>query len=459
MVRRRPAEGGGSVASGPLRRAFTLVEMLVVMGIFAILAALAAASWVSMTRRASREGAAERVMDVLRQARLSAADTGRGAVVRIDPERNLLYGLSTRIEAAWHFDELSSTGEPDEFITPGARSMHGTYHDPPPDDLVEGTLGLCLAFDGSGTFVDCGRYPVYDQTDGIRLEAYVRPQPESGDATKAFGIIAKWDGSKGYRLYLDCEEDTGTGKYSLKGYLTTEETPIQVSSTAPHAQNVTIPGYQWSHVALECDGSEARLVCNGIVVHSKPQYARMEPAGRERLLIGAVGPYDPNGSPPDPPEAYFRGLIDEPRLLSVAGGQRITLPDRVRLVASDERVYFDDQGNLDLSYHNQDVYVSVGDPYQAAFLDSGIDETADTLRVGPRNPFPPTGGAVMVGDVAAAAPMEVMTYDVANGADLNELNRRKYGTQEREHDEGEDIYFARVVRLGRTGLVSKEGDW
>ncbi|MFO8006938.1 MAG: LamG-like jellyroll fold domain-containing protein, partial [Candidatus Brocadiia bacterium] len=448
-----PAEGDratssccGTAAPGRGLSAFTLIEMLVVMGIFAIMAALAAASWVSMTRRASREGAAERVMDVLRQARLSAADTGRGAVVRIDPDRNLLYGLSSRIRGAWHFDEVEGN------TTPGARSMDGTYYNPP-DSPVQGAVGLCLDFDGSSTFVDCGRFPVYDQTDGIRLEAYV--SPEGASAGDQLGVMAKWwedaTDEVGYRLYLHCEDGADRGLYSIRGDVVTEDATVSLDSSP-----VQMPGYQWGQVAMECDASEARLLYNGIVMDTAVQTALIEPARGQRLLIGAVGPYEPGTTPPTD---YFNGRIDEPRLLSVAGGQRIALPDRVRLSPSDRLIHFDEQGNLDLNYHSRDVYVALGDPYQAAILDENLTSGETDVTVRPRNPFPPAGGIVMVGDVAAETQMEVMTYDTGAGMDLTGVERGQYGTRARGHSEGEDVYFTRAVRLGHTGLVSKEGNW
>ncbi len=159
---------------------FTLIELLVVMGIMAVLAGITVASYVGITQRASRQGARDNVMDVLRQARVSAVDTGRGAVVRLEPATATspatVYGISSNVIGAWHFEEVSGT------TTPGAQRYDGTFEDnagnpaaaPVP---VPGKLGLALPFDGSH-FVDCGNASIWNQTTGIRLEAWVEPDAD-----------------------------------------------------------------------------------------------------------------------------------------------------------------------------------------------------------------------------------------------------------------------------------------
>ena len=121
-----------------------MIELLVVMGIMAVMAGITAASFVGVTRRASREGARENIMDVLRQARVSAVDTGRGAVVRIDPAANSIYGIATNVIGAWHFEEVNGDQlHARRAALTTARSTVGTT-------LVSGKLGLAFHFNGTG---------------------------------------------------------------------------------------------------------------------------------------------------------------------------------------------------------------------------------------------------------------------------------------------------------------------
>ena len=96
------------------------------MAIMAVMAGITAASFVGVTRRASREGARENIMDVLRQARVSAVDTGRGAVVRIDAATNGIYGIATTVIGAWHFEEIDGSGKTPAraATTAGSTALH-----------------------------------------------------------------------------------------------------------------------------------------------------------------------------------------------------------------------------------------------------------------------------------------------------------------------------------------------
>ena len=112
----------------------------------------------------------------------------------------------------------------------------------------------------------------------------------------------------------------------------------------------------------------------------------MQPDRADNLEIG-------RGIVAPPTEGYFLGLIDEPRVISIAGGAPVTLPQRVPLTANYQVVHFDSQGFLDPAYHSDDVYIALGDPYQSAPLAADVTDTDDTgdpitLAAG-RNPFPP----------------------------------------------------------------------
>lgn len=453
------------------RTGFTLIEMLVVMSIVAVLGVLTALSMVAIGRRSSREGAAEDVMGILRQARLSAVDSGRGALVRISSVERTLYGLSSTIEAAWHFEEV----DPISNVTPGAKRMDGTIIDTdvPPTLVVQpGAVGLCLDFDGTDDYVDCLRYPVYDPTDGIRLEAYVRPEGATADR-ELFGVIAKMDQAGGAGYSLGLEYRLSRDAYVVHGgfFINDPALPdgIHLASyyydtATTTEEGMTLAGSRWHHVAMEFDGYEARLFVNGVLVdldsyrasentgvdrnpvwdpveHTDKTFstpARIKPARASNLEIGRAY-YQ---FPPPPAYRYFQGRIDEPKLLSVAGGRRVALPERVPIVASNPVIHFDRQGHLDIAYHSgQDVSVGLGDPYQAAELAEDKGATLDLLT---SNPFPPTGGIVMIAN-------ELIRYQSATGLTLTVSKPARVPV----HPAGAQVLFARVVVVDHMGIVRR----
>jgi len=447
------------------RGAFTLIEMLIVMGIVAILATMTVASYVSVTRRNAREGGVETVMNLLRQAHMSAVDSGRGAVARIDAADRSVYGLSSKVEAAWHFEDVFSTGGND--FTSGARAMDAQLLD---DTALaaDGALGLCLEFDGSDDYVDAGTYPVYNMTQGLRFEAIVWP-----DGTDTLGVADKAAaGVDGYALWL-VSEGTGPGQlqqYSVHARITIQDELDDTSyELILDSADVHIPAGTWSHVALEYDGFEARLLVGGRLVDldsllgevsdendPNPSTDReldtasapslLEPAREAPLRIGVA---DVGG------DQFFAGRIDEVRLLSVAGGERMRMPPRVPIVSTDDAIYFDAQGYLDLAYHSSDVYVIVGDPYQSAQLQNApLAADGATITVGPDNPFPAGGGLLLIDE-------ELIRYASANGPNLtvtdptDGADRGGRGTGAAVHQQGSTVYFARVLRVTQTGLVER----
>jgi prepilin-type N-terminal cleavage/methylation domain-containing protein len=433
------------------RDAFTMLELLVVMGIMAVLAAVTAASYVGVTRRASREGARADVMGVLRQARISAVDTGRGAVVRIDPATRTIYGISTDVIGAWHFEEIVGG------VTPGARRYDGAFPGTTPG-IVPGQMGLAFRFNGTSDFVDCSDAPIWNQTTGVRIEAWVRPDADVSHATQDKHIISKMGPGGAFEGYF-----IGL-QYDVTGALTAFEAgfavPGAVGGFAPDAVFLQTPGTysagQWHSVAAEFDGFEARLFVDGVLAASDAAAdglnaewnapGLMRPARGSHLNIGYGTPL---GGP-----AYFAGAIDEPRVLSVAGGSPVTLPERVPLVTSDPAVHYDAQGFLNLAYHSGPVSVTLGDPYQAAELSGPIGAGDLTLSVRPTNPFPTTGGLVLIVATNPLQSDEVICGDAA-GLNLNNLVRGQYGTAPSAHDAGDKVYFARVIQVDTTGLVTR----
>jgi prepilin-type N-terminal cleavage/methylation domain-containing protein len=512
MLRREPGRGGQRRAPGG-PRGVTLVELLVVMGIIALVTTMGILSQVGITRRNSREGAIEQVIAVVRQARVSAVEGGRGAVVRIDPADGALYGLSTEIVAAWHFEETVSGGGSEPDRTPGARSMdaelldgdsNGGFWNDPPTIYEYGALGRCLSFNfdlvngvaqpGWRQYVDCGSYPVYELADGIRAEAYVRPGGAANVGDR-LGVIQQRETSRGWSLWLECDDTTGAQEFSLRCLVSVEHDLQDVVGGGNvgkyfelDSRDARLPGFEWSHVALEFDGFEGRLSIDGVLVDSDELLEENDEdpndnTDREYVDVGQEPPSQLRPGPLVSLEVgrhynglgydYFTGQIDEPRLLAVAGGERTTLPRQVGLFASERVIHFDPQGYLDMAHHTGEAFVAVGDPYQSAELVSFEFDPPPvsglTMTVRARNPFrvgpqQNTGQDVlMVGTEGVyemmryvrAEDLTLRVYDIETETAIKE-QRGQFGSEPLAHSAGETVYFGRVARIAQTGLVERE---
>lgn len=458
------------------RCAFTVIELIVVMAIVAVMAVLTIMSFSAMGKRSSRAGAADNIKGLLRAAQTAAVDSGLGSLVRIDTKERSLHGIANTVQAAWHLESVSGN------ITPGAKSMDGVVNGA--TAIQQGVAGLCFRF-SPNAYVDCGTYPVYDQTEGIRVEAYVNPDvrtpPAPAPSGWLEGVIGKGDGQNGGYILGVVVTPAGLTYQVHSGFILqgANGNPVrlhlQYPAATPDLRELRCG--EWHHIATEFDGFEARLYVDGTLVdldsYRQPENiasdpnpvadpnpatdvgfaapAQITPARGASLRVGMMNYM---GGP-----QYFQGLIDEPQLLSVAGGSHFKLPEGVPLVSSVGVVHYNGQGQLDIAYHSAPVYVSVGDPYQTAVL---ANDTGGTLVLRGTNPFPPTGGEVIVGGPSAA--YEVITYTNSGGQTLNvgplavdpgALGRGSYGTTQSAHLAGETVYFARTVKVGPTGLVGQ----
>ncbi len=218
-------------------------------------------------------------------------------------------------------------------------------------------------------------------------------------------IISKTDGAgKGYFLGMqdfDFDTDGNTDSVVFEG-----GTAYAGRRPVP-AVDAIVPRGTWHSVAFEFDGFEARLFVDGVRAawYANDGSSSGAPSTRCRARPGRPRPTcsrtarttwrSAAGSSLPRPSGYFLGIIDEPRVISIAGGTPVTLPQRVPLTANYQVVHFDSQGFLDPAYHSDDVYIALGDPYQSAPLAAGVTARRHrrpiTLAAG-RNPFPPTGG-------------------------------------------------------------------
>jgi prepilin-type N-terminal cleavage/methylation domain-containing protein len=182
-------------------RAFTLVEMLAVMGIIAILLAVSLPAFNSMTQQTGRKAAVSELLGLLEQARVSALEKGRDTHVVFLTDTSPALSKDERYRAYAVFqDSDSAGGAPTQitkwtFLPKGvafmgsvpSQTIYGALKLPVNGGLYRNATGFpYITFSPTGSIVqpnsgmlniylfegyaDSTGKPVYQSTDNIFLE-------------------------------------------------------------------------------------------------------------------------------------------------------------------------------------------------------------------------------------------------------------------------------------------------
>jgi chitodextrinase len=151
-----------------------------------------------------------------------------------------------------------------------------------------GKYGGALAFDGSSSSVTVNDAPSLDLTNGMTLEAWVKPS--AVNASWRTVALKERSGGLSYALYADSEFAAPDGRiFSNNEYAATGATELPV--------NV------WSHLAVAYDGTTIRLFLNGTLVSSSSVGGTIQPSAGP-LRIGGNGVWG----------EWFAGSLDEIRV-------------------------------------------------------------------------------------------------------------------------------------------------
>jgi hypothetical protein len=154
-----------------------------------------------------------------------------------------------------------------------------------------GKYGGALSFDGSNDWVSVADSSSLDLTNGLTLEAWVKPATSSGWRTV---ILKERSGHLSYSLY----GSTDSGLPSSEIVTNTNYDTRGASS---------LPLNNWSHLAASYDGANLRLFVNGNQVSSRAVAGNIATSS-EVLRIGGNSIWG----------EYFQGLIDEVRIYNRA---------------------------------------------------------------------------------------------------------------------------------------------
>ncbi len=166
--------GWRPAARGRRRSGFTLFELLMVLGIIALVGGLSAGAFQIARRSYALSASASRVEGTLRAARNAAVSSGVGSRVAIEtePPRAVAYGFEALGE--WGFEEEENG------VVHGARRAPAVLTGGA--SLGKGCAGKGLHLEMGG-YADCGNQSVYDLRAGVFAEAWVRWRPPEGPAS------------------------------------------------------------------------------------------------------------------------------------------------------------------------------------------------------------------------------------------------------------------------------------
>jgi hypothetical protein len=163
-------------------------------------------------------------------------------------------------------------------------------------------FGSALSFDGVNDWVTVGDSATLDLTNGLTIEAWVRPSVVSGWETvvmKERGV-----GNLAYALYSADGTVAQGGADGPAGYANIGNVHRSVRQAA------ALPLGAWTHIATTYDGANQRIYVNGALVASRGQTGNVSVTASP-LRIGGNAAWAGE---------FFQGLIDEVRVYNRALG-------------------------------------------------------------------------------------------------------------------------------------------
>jgi prepilin-type N-terminal cleavage/methylation domain-containing protein len=301
---------------GARRRAFTLIELMVVLVVVSILAAIGFGAWISARDDDTAQYAAGLVADIIRQARHTALSTGAPVQLRI-----------LEVDGGWAIDGVtrtciwseqfeghtSTTGVApvvlSEAATGNLSGNSAAY--PSPNTIV-----LRPGFAGSGvkntgivvTLPDKPRLLV-GPTDSFFVECHLYAEPHTGNGT-IYGLSVEDQDAKVIAA-VDLSASGSGPAARWRGRATVATSPTEQKSVSADDEHLVRSG-DWVRVGLLYEQGTLTVLIDGAAAGSMAVAAVLVPNHPLAAVIGKGGTLD--------------GTVDDCRIYRLGEGSRTPLP-------------------------------------------------------------------------------------------------------------------------------------
>ena len=351
-----------------LRRSFTIIELLVVIGLITILLGIGVGVYYGFVRMNAMQAETGAVTAVIRSARSTAVAEGSETFVCVDTAKNQLYPFGRSKVGVWHFETLDGSRSDGAF-------GHVALADGGAAALADGKVGKAVSFDGTLRF-RCKMYragnlvniPTYDARQGVAVEAWVMPA-EAGSGPLA---VLSRDGWFAMELLYDAAES----RFALSAYAVTVGADGAGCVKRSASTAAAIRPNEWTHVSMSCHklSPGVTLRINGVeqvAAGSASEPSAAPDAGADTIIGGtALG------------TGGFRGRIDGLILSAFAVDTVHTVTPKLKLraegLASGNTIRFDASGRLTAAHDGVAPKIVLED-YAGPTLTSSVTVTVGSM--------------------------------------------------------------------------------
>lgn len=339
------------------RAGFSLLELMVTMGLAAMLLGMGAGVYVKMGRQSAATQAMRSVSLLVTQARKSSARYP--ATLVSDPTDNTIKAYTDEVVQELHFE--SRPTENGDYVPLGIEGRECTIAGGEVK-ADTGRVGGGLRLDAGS--VNCGTFAAYDLEQGMNAEVWVKPSqaPKCDLVSKgrAFTVRLTSDGARTGQIQVRIQVQDPSG---------TQEPVTRSISIPPVRLN------EWLGVRVSYDRTAIVTSTSdghGFVVRDAWKEGRRLATEPDQPLVIASG---------------LQGWLDDVRIGGIRAAQPLQLPAGVELAGTNPPIRFVD-GRLDPTVHSGPARLSIA--YQGRISTFEIGQSGAVLRVVETDSVPAT---------------------------------------------------------------------
>lgn len=360
----------GRLTSQPDDAGFTLVELLVVIGIVGALFGLSVAAYRGFQAEHALPAAASQVGSIVRSARNYSVSTGLPSRVLVDVEGQKVTAFGFRTVASWSFETVmvdpadgrDGTPLPSRSTIPAAPNLRSEVQGA--CFGVPGKIGNALFFDDEGAAIAVEHRPSFHSPLGFQAEAWVHfegPELSEKDARRAANNRGEWIDPRRAETYAvvskrDSYEFGVLGDGAVYVQIGREADPDGFYAATEAGR---IPPWRWAHVAVTLDGVDLTIEVDGIERGWTP--VGFEKVDARDWPFPESVPFADSDLTVSHPATMFRGAIDQVTVRIPVEPKGYVLPAAVFLHGVTSKIRFDAQGALDSLYHTEPVEILLSD--------------------------------------------------------------------------------------------------